>query len=170
MSGLIVTCSIFNGDIVAGGDQLSVELDGVVNPSSAATTYTVSVSTTSDHASSVASNQYTVNTAQSVSGVGVTRADAASAPTTYLTTFTTSSTGGLSGVAAGKLTINFPSGTDLGGLTNGGVVRDLTTSGHPQVGGGCTVSGLIVTCSIFNGDIVAGGDQLGRARRGAQPF
>ena len=68
VSGLIVTCADLQRRIVAGGDQRRVELDGVLNPSSPATTYTVSVSTTSDHASSVASNQYTVNTRRACLG------------------------------------------------------------------------------------------------------
>src|SRR5205085_2558084 len=82
------------------------------------------------------------------------------APTVYLTSFTTSSTGGLSGTAGAQLTLTFPSDTDLSKLTNGGFVTDQSVTNHPTVGGFCGVSGLVVTCSIFNGSTVPGGHQL----------
>ena len=94
----------------------------------------------------VTSNTYTVTSAQSVSNVTVTNTPpttATSAPTVYKTTFTTSSTGGMSGAAGSSISIAFPSGTDVGKLTNAGIVTDNTTSGHPEVGGDCSFLGKL---------------------------
>ena len=164
-SGTTETCIIFNGSSVAGGDSVTVELDGVLNPANPSATApdVMSATTSSDNASSVASNGYNVTSAQTVSNVTVTNTPpttATSAPSVYKTTFTTSSTGGLSGVAGSSISITFPSGTNVGKLTNAGIVTDNTTSGHPQVGGDCSFLGTSVTCIIFNGSSVAGGDSV----------
>ena len=166
-SGTTETCIIFNGDTVNDGDTVTVELDGVLNPATPSTPgvppYTVSMSTASDRAGAVTSNAYTVSSAQSVSNVTVTNTPpttATSAPTVYKTTFTTSSTGGMSGAAGSSISISFPSGTNVGKLTNAGIVTDNTTSGHPEVGGDCSFLGSSVTCIIFNGSSVAGGDSV----------
>ena len=166
-SGTAETCIIFNGSSVNAGDSVTIELDGVLNPATPSTPgvppYTVSMSTASDRASAITSNAYTVSSAQSVSNVTVTDTpptNATNAPTVYKTTFTTSSTGGMSGAAGSSISISFPSGTGVSKLTNAGIVTDNTTSGHPQVGGDCSFLGTSVTCIIFNGSSVAGGDTV----------
>ena len=166
-SSTIETCVIFGGSSVNAGDSVTVELDGVLNPATPSTPgvppYTLTLSTTSDRAGAATSNSYTVASAQSVSNVTVTNTPpttATSAPTVYKTTFTTSSTGGMSGAAGSSISITFPSGTNVGKLTNAGIVTDNTTSGHPQVGGDCSFLGSSVTCVISNGSSVAGGDSV----------
>ena len=165
--GSSVTCIIFNGSSVAGGDSVTVELDGVINPatpSNANDPYSASVMTSSDNLAATPSNTYTVLAAQSVSNVTVTNTPpttATNAPTVYKTTFTASSTGGMSGAAGSAITLTFPSGTGLSNLTNAGIVTDNTTSGHPQVGGDCgNTSGTTETCIIFNGYSVNAGDSV----------
>ena len=166
-SGTTETCSIFGGSTVAAGDSLTVELDGVVNPSRPSMGYTVSVSTSKD-TTAAPSNNYTVAAAQSVSGVTVTNlpplpgggTTATNAPTVYKTTFTTSSTGGMVGAAGSKIMIAFPSGTGLAHLTNSGIVTDNTAPRQGQVGGSCSASGTTETCSIFGGSTVLAGDGI----------
>ncbi len=161
-----MTCGIFGGTTINAGDTLTLELDGVTNPSTQSTGNTVSVSTTSDNSSATQStNTYAITNAQSVSNVSVTNVPAAptpggttatNAPTVYLTTFKTSTTGGMSGSAGSKITIVFPSGTGFGQLTNAGAVRDGTT----LVGGNCSESSTTVTCGIFGGTTINAGDTL----------
>src|SRR5204863_529935 len=65
-SGLVVDCLITAS--VGAGDQLSVELDGITNPTTPSTTETLSVSTTSDTAS-VTSADYGVGPGPTVTSL-----------------------------------------------------------------------------------------------------
>src|SRR5947199_248933 len=67
-AGTTATCSIYGS--VAGGDQVSVELDGVTNPSSSGT-QTLKVSTSSDTTSATSSG-YTITAASASAQPSVT--------------------------------------------------------------------------------------------------
>ena len=161
-NGLVETCFIFSGNTVAAGDAITVELDGVTNPPTTSTQDTVAVFTSSD--TSATSTPYTTVGSNPVASASVTDSPpsaAASARTTYKVSFTTSSTGALSGAAGSTITITFPSGTGLGNLSNDFVTD--TTSGQ-RVGGDCnnttTANPLVETCFIFNGDTVTATDAI----------
>src|SRR3984885_9461735 len=159
---LIETCYIFDEDTIAAGNAVTVELDGVTNPTTVSSTDTVSVSTSSD--TQATSSSYAVVGSHSVPSASVTDSPpsaAADARTVYKVSFVTSSTGGLSGVAGSTITISFQSGTGLGDLSDDSVTD--TTSGL-EVGGDCNnaanENGLVETCYIFDGDTVAAGNAL----------
>ncbi len=91
--------------------------------------------------------------ASPVTNVSVTNtspSNAAGARTVYAITFTTSSTGGLSAGAGNKITINFPSGTDLSTVDNSSV---LNSSGTDV--GSCSEAKLTATCGLFGGTTIA---------------
>ncbi len=84
--------------------------------------------------------------------------DAAGARTVYTVSFTTSSTGGLSGAANSQITITLPSGSSTSTIVGSSVLD--TSTGNNQVGdcfaqGGSTT---IEICDIFNGSTVNAGD------------
>ncbi len=157
-SATVATCTIFSGDSVAAGDHVNVELDGVVNPSRASASFSAQVSTTAD--TTAASGTYAVVTGQQVSAPSVTVAppsNGAGARTVYTIGFTTSSTGGLSGVAGSQIKITLPSGSSTSTIV-GTSVTDTTTSS--PVGNCFASSTTVETCAIFNGDSVGAGDHV----------
>ena len=157
--GQTITCSLFGGAAVAGGDQVEITFNGVTNPSSPGSSYTVDVSTTSDTAP-VTSSTYSVAPAGTLTNVSLDNADpsdGADARTRYVARFTTSATGGMSQRANSHITVVFPSGTGFVGYT-GGAVRDVTA--NQNVGSCSTPVGLNITCSFFGGDSVPGGNQV----------
>src|SRR5205085_2376472 len=141
-----VTCSVFfTNAVVSAGDVLSVVINGVINPSSAAASNTVSVSTSSDNATSVASsNTYAVTAAQSVSNVTVSQgvSSATSARASYTVNFKASNTGGMATGQADTITLAFPSGTGLNSQTSS-AITDTTT--NTQVGNCANTAGTTVT-------------------------
>ncbi len=158
-----VTCSVFfTNAAVSAGDVLSVVINGVINPASAAAGNTVSVSTTSDNASPVASsNTYAVTTANSVSNVTVSQgiSSATSARASYTVGFKTSGTGGMATGQADTVTITFPTGTGLNSQQSSSIV-DVTNS-NTQVGTCNNSATATVTCSVFfTNAAVSAGDVL----------
>jgi hypothetical protein len=154
-SGVVATCSI--SGTVPSGDGVSVELDGVVNPT-ASGAETLKVSTSSD-TTQATSASYSVTAASAPAQPTVVNgspSSAAGAPSVYTITFTTSATGGLSGTAGSTITIHFPSGTGLNSLSSSPVTDQ--TSGQP-VGSCNSASGTTATCSISgpiaSGDVVS---------------
>ncbi len=158
-----VTCDMFGGSSVAAGDQVSVQLDGIINPTVAsATSETLQVATTSD-TTPVNSSPYTIQPAHAMAASSVTDTPpsaGSTARTIYTVVFTTSATGGLSGSAASQISVTLPSGTSAASMNNSSVV-DLTATGQPQVGDcfeGATAVDVI--CDMFGGSSVAAGDQV----------
>ncbi len=151
-SGTTVTCPLFSGSTIAASTAVTVELDAVVNPTTAGA-MTLTVATTSDTAA-VTSGRYQVTTANTLSQPTVTDtppSPAAGAQTTYLVAFTTSATGGLSGGAGSQITIVLPAGTGVSSLTG-----FVTETGSTQRLGNCNVSsGTTVTCPLFSGSTIA---------------
>src|SRR5204863_231334 len=100
-NGLVATCGLFNPtNSIPANASVTVELDGVINPSATSTTEQATVSTTSDNpTSTVPSANYSVIAGHSVSNVLVddtVPSAAQGAKTVYKVSFTTSSTGALS--------------------------------------------------------------------------
>ena len=157
-SGLIATCTLFSGASIAPGDQVSIEFDGVINPTPAAP-QTLKVNTSSD------TPQVTSATYNTVTGGQITQptvsisspSAAAGARTVYFVNFSTSATGGLSRQAVSQITVTFPTGTDITSALGNTSVVDVTTS---TAVGACSKSGLIATCTLFSGASIAPGDQV----------
>jgi hypothetical protein len=145
-----VTCPL-SGD-VAAEDTVSVELDGVVNPSSADDEEAVEVWTTSDTVHAMSSPYVVTAPGETAAATVSDTTSAVGASASYAVTFTTSATGALSGTAGSRVTVTFPSGTELG--ESSGTVVDRTT--HQPVGVGyCSVSEMTVACGI-SGNVAAG--------------
>jgi hypothetical protein len=127
-SGLTVTCSITGS--VLSGDALDVTIDGITNPSTAASD-TVKVSSSSDTTQST-SGTYPISSASQVSSVVVDDAfpsSAAGALTDYSVSFAVSGTGALDGSSGSSVSIAFPSGTGFGslGVASAPLLFDSTT-------------------------------------------
>ena len=112
-----ITCSLYNywDYDVSPGDVLSIELDGITNPTAAGSA-TITVTTSSDTVAATQSVTYT--SAQSPTAVSVTTNTAAvGALAAYTVGFTTSASGALA-ANTGSVTVTFPSGTDTTPLSN----------------------------------------------------
>ena len=158
-SGLVATCTLFSGTSIAPGDQVSIEFDGVINPSSAGS-QTVSVSTSSD-TPAVTSATYNIVAGHQITQPQVTISSpsaAAGARTVYFVTFATSSTGGLSRQGVSNITVTFPTGTDITSALGNTSVVDVTNNNTAV--GSCGKSGLVATCTLFSGTSIAPGDQV----------
>jgi hypothetical protein len=157
---------LFSGSSSAAGDQLSADIEGAVNPSTASTTDTVSVSTSAD-TSPVTSARYTIVANHPVvsPNVIVTASAAAGARTAYGVSFAVSSTGGLSGTAGSTVTMVFPTGTDLGSLNNA-TLNDVT-SGKNNIGFANSSTTTTLVFHLFSGSSSAAGDQLSADIEGA---
>ena len=118
-----VTCYLYSGDTVSPSTDVTATLNGVTNPSAGSPTLVVS---TSSDVTPVTSPAYTVTAAGSVSGVGVIISpptSAAGGVTTYVVSFTTSTTGALDGDAGSTVTIALPANTGLSSFQDGGSAR-----------------------------------------------
>ena len=70
-TGQVFSCGLSGGRSIPSGDSVSVELDGITNPTTAATNKTLTVSTTSD-LPNVTSAAYTVDPGQQITQPTVT--------------------------------------------------------------------------------------------------
>ena len=151
-----VQCTIFGGDSVAASTAATVIVAGVVNPSAAS--YTLSVSTSSD-TTAVTSPSYTVTAAKAVTSPTVSispPSSAAGATTVYTLGFTTSSTGALSGTAGSVINVTFPAATGVGNLNgNTGVFVGTSEVGSCFDNSTTSPPTTAVQCTIFGGDSVA---------------
>jgi len=159
-----LTFTFFGGAVVNAGDAVSADVEGAVNPATASSADTVTVSTSSDTAP-VVSGPYAIVAQHPLSGpaVTVTTSPAASARAGYTVAFTTSATGGLSGVAGSTVTIVFPAGTGLSSLTNA-TLKDTTTG---QVVGFANSSSTTTLTFTFFGAVVHPGDAVSADVEGA---
>jgi hypothetical protein len=149
-SGTTATCSLFGGATIAANTNVKVVLNGVTNPATAGG-YKLTVSTTSD-TTAVLSPTYTVTAVSTLTNLAVAIASpssAAKALTTYVVTFTTSSTGGLAGDTGSTVTVVLPATTGVGSLFGPLMV------GTTQVGSCQVNSGTTATCSLFGGATIA---------------
>jgi hypothetical protein len=150
---LTSVCGLFSGRSIAAGAAVQITFGGIGN-GAAGVGKTVTVATTTDAAAT--SSPFTLMDGQSVSSVSasnVTPSRAAGALTTYVVGFTTSSTGGMSQVAASEITVDFPSGTTFDAWNGAGV----TVAGVSV--GSCSkpvaAAPLTSVCGLFTGRAIA---------------
>jgi CobQ-like glutamine amidotransferase family enzyme len=157
--------AFFGGAVVHAGDSVSADVEGVVNPATAKSTYTLTVSTSSD-TTPVTSGTYAIVAGHPVSApaVTVTTSPAVGARAGYTVAFTTSATGGLSAAAGSTVTMVFPAGTGLGSLTTTNLTD--TTTGQ-VVGFANDSSTTTLTFVFFGGAVVHGGDSVSADVEGA---
>ena len=160
-----LTFVFFGGAVVNAGDGVSADVEGAVNPATASSTDTVTVSTSSD-TTPVVSSHYAIVAGHPVStpAVTVTTSPAVGARAGYTVAFTTSATGGLSRSAGSTVTIVFPAGTGLGSLTSANLA-DITTG--QRVGAANSSSTTTLTFTFFGGAVVNAGDNLSADVEGA---
>jgi hypothetical protein len=153
-----LTFVFFSGAVVHAGDAVSADVEGAVNPATANSTYTVTVSTSSD-TTPVVSGHYAIVAKHPVStpAVTVTTSPAASARAGYTVAFTTSATGGLSNAAGSTVTIIFPAGTGLSSLKSANLTD--TTTGQ-TVGIANNSSTTTLTFFLSGGSVVHAGDAV----------
>ena len=154
----VVKCSLFGGETVRGGDNLTVTLGGVANPAKPGS-YRVSVSTSSDKGARL-SGAFAVVAATHLVAPNVSSkspSTAAAARTVYSVGFSVPPNGGLSSTADSKITITFPNGTDFSGYNSSSVADG--TRGLPigNCGGPATET---ITCSLFGGAVASAKDRL----------
>ena len=156
-SGLVATCGLNGGQSIPGGHQVSVELDGVINPP--AGPQSVTISTTADMDAVQAG--YSIQTGGQVTQPTVTLATtpAAGARSEYLIDFSTSPqpNGTLSSQAVSQITVTFPTGTDITTVPANTFVTDVTAN---KIVGSCSKSGLVATCGLNGGQSIPGGDHV----------
>jgi hypothetical protein len=155
-SSTTVTCDVADGDAVNPGDTLVATLNGVTNPSTAGA-QSLMVSTTSD-TTVVSSPDYTVTAAEGVSGLTATigtPTSSAGGLTSYVATFTTSSTGGLNGTVGSTIALTVPANT---GIANIAHHNSTVLDGATQVGLCAGITSVTVECQITG--TVNGGDVL----------
>jgi hypothetical protein len=160
-TGSVSTCNFYNSNLhINASDSIRITFSGITNPATPASTYTVSVSTTSDTAT-VPSAPFSVVAANPVTNVAVVNSSpsaAAGARTTYVATYTTSATGGLSGAADSQITVTFPNATPSANYA-GAVVRDLTTA--TDVGGCGAPTASVSICNFYNSSLqINAGDSI----------
>ncbi len=145
-----VFCYLSGGKVINAGDAVTVTLNGVVNPNEAGS-YNATVHTSADIDPAIAS--FSVADANPISGVTVDNASpsaAAGARTTYLVSFVTSATGGLSGDAGSEITIDLPPGSDVTDYYYGSAVSVNGTN----VGYCYDTATTTLTCYISGGKVV----------------
>ena len=163
-SQTIEVCTISSGKSVADGDHLTVELDGVTNPPQNLTGGQQTLSVVTDADTATATANYSVVAASSITTPTVNNSSpstAAGARTDYVITFSTSSTGGMSGTAHSQITITFPGTATTPFNTTtivNAIVTDTTTS--TQVGTCGVSSQTVEVCTISSGKSVTAGDTL----------
>ena len=112
----IAVCTLGSNRSIAAGAAVTVELDGVTNPAANPTGAQQTLSVVTDTDTTSAAANYTVVAPQSASSPTVTDSPpttAAGGRTVYTISFTTSSTGGMSGKANSQITITLPSTTNV---------------------------------------------------------
>ena len=156
----VATCNVTGASTIAAGDSVSIQLDGVTNPTTATQTATLTVATTSDTAA-VRSLPYAVLAAHQISQptVALSNHGAGVTGVIYTVAFNTSATGGLSATASSQITITLPADTSLSKLFNSTVTD--TTSGKAV--GNCFSSSTTVavaTCNVTGASTIAAGDAV----------
>jgi Putative Ig domain len=143
--------------VIAAGDTILVDLQGMGNPSTPGSYPGPSITTTSD-LTPVSGSSFTVVAGQHVSGVTIENTSpttAAGAQTDFHVSFTTSSTGGMAPAAGSEFTLTFPAGADL--TTNyAAPAYDTTTPGSPQIANCTTYPSSRTTVCPVQGTIAAG--------------
>ena len=145
----IAICTLGSGTSIAAGTAVTVELDGVTNPAANPTGAQQTLSVTTDTDTTAASMNYTIVAAGSVSQPTVTNTPpttAAGGRTDYVISFTTSSTGGMSGTAHSQITITLPGNTSVRSDVN----SSITVAGSSTSLGNCGLGATdnVAICSL----------------------
>ncbi|HET8754828.1 MAG TPA: hypothetical protein VFM58_02395, partial [Solirubrobacteraceae bacterium] len=138
------TCGIYG--TIAPSTNTRIEFNGITNPTTPSSGYTLTVATSSDPAPT-SSQSYTVVPANTLTNLVATPGSSArSATTQYVISFATSPTGGLSNAGQSTIDVTFPAGTTF---TNFGGASVYT--GNTRVGN-CTTPNATTrqsTCGIY---------------------
>ncbi len=146
-NGLSIDCFLNNNVTVNPNQGLRLVFSGVTNPPAGGRT--LNVSTTSD-TTPVASPTYTVVADNPVSGVTLTLdSDAPGVTTRWVPRFTTSATGGLAEDANSRITVSFPTGTGLAGVSGA-----VFNTSDVQIGSCFSANGLSIDCFLNNNTTV----------------
>lgn len=158
-SGVVADCGLFPQSAIGAGDVVKVVINGVTNTASAGSK-TLTVSTTSDPAA-VTSPAFSLVAPSPITKLTVdpsAPSNAAGARTSYVLTFATSSTGGMSGAASSKLVFAPPSGTDITTIVSSQVF-DTAAAPNTQIGS-CSATAPTVTCGLFPSATIPAGDTV----------
>lgn len=153
---LTVTTPVALAEDVQATVQIS-SAAGIINPSSAGTSYSLNVKTPTE--GPTASPVYTITTApvSTVSAASVTLSSytASNANTSYTTSFSTGTYGRLV-AGTSKITVTFPAGTNFGTLTStvNGVAATISRSGQVCT---ITVPGSVSISNSSSVTVVVGG-------------
>ena len=158
VTGTIVCCQQTS---VTVGDTLQLVMHDVVNASTASTADAVKVETSSDNASAVASNKFSVVASHAAGKptLALTPTAAAGAVTTYVATFATSTTGGLAGADGASVTVNLPSAATYS-YTGSVSLFDQTTGQALTSYSSPDLNGSAVTIPLESGTVANPGDVL----------
>ena len=140
------TCSIFGA--IGASTTARLEFNGITNPATPASTYALTVATSSD-TTPTSSQSYTVAPANTLSNISVNNTSpsaGAGARTQYVIGFATTATGGLSSTAQSTIDVTFPAGTTFANYGGGGVFDGATRIGNCPTPNTSTRQ---TTCSIF---------------------
>jgi hypothetical protein len=162
-----LTFHLFSAAVVNAGDALSADVEGAVNPATASSTYTVTVSTSSD-TTPVASSHYAIVAKHTVSIAMVSPSNHTPGATNvgYTVAFKASATGGMSRSANSSVTIVFPAGTGLSTLSNA-TLTDTTTGQFIGSANPSSTTTLTFFFACGSGCVVNAGDHLSATLAGA---
>ncbi len=162
---LTLTFYLYSLAVVNAGDHLTASILGAVNPTSPGTTYTLTVSTSSDP-TPVTSGSYTIVAGHSVSKPTVTPSDHTAAATgvTYTVGFKASTTGGMSQAVGSAVSFTFPAGTHLNTISSA-ILTDTTTA--KAVGQANPSSTASLNFYLYTGAVVNPGNALSASIVGA---
>src|SRR5262249_38151528 len=141
------------------------DVEGAVNPATAKSTYTVTVSTSSD-TTPVVSSPYAIVAMHPVSipMVSPSSHTPGAANVSYTVAFKASATGGLSNAVESTVTVVFPAGTGLGSLTSA-TLTDTTTGQTVALANSSSTTTL--TFFLTGGAVVHARDHLSATLAGA---
>jgi hypothetical protein len=162
-----LTFSFFSLAVVNAGDAVSADVEGAVNPATASSTYTVTVSTSSD-TTRVVSSHYAIVAKHTVSVAMVSPSShtPGAANVGYTVAFKASATGRLSRSANSSVTIAFPAGTGLSSLSSA-FLTDTTTGQVVGSAGPSSTTTLTFFLVCGFGCGVNAGDHLSATLAGA---
>ena len=148
----VATCTISTSS-VGSGTALTVDLEGVINPTPPGP-HTLTVQTSAD-ALAVTSPTYTVAPGTKVTGTSLAVSSTLTGATAVIYSVKLKATTGLSGAAGSAVMLTAPKGTGLGGLSGGKVA-----AGGITIGSCSATSSTVVHCAISAGSTVSAGSAL----------
>lgn len=154
---LTVGCTVYAGLTVPASTTLTAIINGVNNPPTIGSSYTLKVSTSKD-TTKVTSPTYSVTAVTTITNVTATNVSpttSAKGLTTYTVGLKTSAHGALVGDTGSKVLVTFPAGTDLSNETSSPLMK-----GALQVGGCFNTGALTAFCGVYAGSSVPAGSTL----------